>query len=58
MTVSDLASPRIDRLLAALNHQKLDRVPNLEAVVNNRTISHLLGPRSEGSSWSLPEAAR
>jgi len=56
----DIRRPNIDRLLAALSHEKLDRVPNFEILIDGRTVSHILGRRTDQTLWSLPaaEAAR
>ena len=53
----------IRRLLAALNHEKGDRVPNFEIIIDNRATRHILGlpPGDERITlWTLPpkEAVR
>lgn len=59
----DLATPNIDRLLAALDHRPADRVPNFEILIDNQATRHILGMPTEGARvtlWSLPprEAVR
>ncbi len=49
-----LSEPNIDRLLAALHHEKADRVPNLEATINPPACSHLLGRQVDQGLWGLP----
>ena len=47
----------IERLLAALGHRKLDRVPNWEILIDNRATRHILGLPREGERttlWNLP----
>ena len=61
--MTNLAAPNIDRLLAALGHRKLDRVPNFEILIDNKATRHILGMPAEGeraSLWNLPpeEAVR
>jgi len=61
--MADLAAPNIDRLLAALRHEKLDRVPNFEILIDDKATRHILGMPPEGERvtlWSLPpeEAVR
>ncbi|NLF31855.1 MAG: hypothetical protein GX591_13330 [Planctomycetes bacterium] len=46
----------IDRLLAAFAHQKLDRVPNFEILIDPRSVSHILGRRTTDTLWTLPPA--
>jgi len=46
----------IDRLLAALAHEKLDRVPNFEILIDPRTLSHILGRPTDDTLWTLPPA--
>ncbi|MFW6154856.1 MAG: uroporphyrinogen decarboxylase family protein [Planctomycetota bacterium] len=53
MTVHD---SNIDRLLAAFAHEKLDRVPNFEILIDPRSVSHLLGRRTNETLWTLPPA--
>jgi uroporphyrinogen decarboxylase len=48
-----LDCPNIERLLAALHHRKLDRVPNLEATINAPACSYLLGRRVDQGFWGL-----
>ena len=58
MNATDPASPNIERLLAALHHEKLDRVPNLEATINAPVCSHLLGRPVDRGLWGVePEDA-
>ena len=54
-----LATPNIDRLLAALNHRKLDRVPNWEVLIDNRSMRHILNMPAEGervTTWNVAPA--
>jgi len=51
-----LDQPRIERLLAALHHEKLDRVPNLEATLNAPACSALLGRSVDCGFWDLSPA--
>jgi len=58
-----LGQPDKERLLAALNHEKGDRVPNWEILVDDRATRHILGLPQVGERitlWSLPpkEAVR
>jgi len=58
-----LDSPDIERLLAALRHEKHDRVPNFEILVDDRSTRHILNMPAGGdrvTSWTLPpgEAVR
>lgn len=48
-----VASPNIDRLLAAFRHEKLDRVPNFEILIDSRTCSHILGRPDAGKLWNM-----
>lgn len=53
----DLAAPNIDRLLSALNHEKGDRVPNFEILIDDRATRHILGLPEGGERttlWTLP----
>lgn len=55
--MADLAAPSIDRLLAALNHEKGDRVPNFDILIDDRATRHILGlpPGDEKVTfWTLP----
>lgn len=60
-TPADRAAPNVDRLLAALAHRKLDRVPNFEILIDNRSTRHILGLPPDGERvtlWTLaPEDA-
>jgi hypothetical protein len=38
-----LHESNIERLLAALGHRKLDRVPNWEILLDARAVGHSLG---------------
>jgi uroporphyrinogen decarboxylase len=50
----DIGSSNIARLLAALRHEKLDRVPNFEVLIDARTCTHILGPRGKPRLWHMP----
>ncbi|MBN2584366.1 MAG: hypothetical protein JXL80_14995 [Planctomycetes bacterium] len=61
--MTSLAAPNIERLLAALDHRKLDRVPNFEILIDNKATRQILGMPAEGDRvtlWTLPprEAVR
>ena len=49
----DLAAPNIARLLAALRHEKADRVPNFEILIDNRSLRHILGLPPKGVRITL-----
>ena len=54
-----LAEPNVDRLLAALNRRRLDRAPNFEILIDNRSTRHILGHAPDGpreTLWTLPPA--
>jgi uroporphyrinogen decarboxylase len=56
------AASNIARLLAALRHEKADRVPNFEILIDNRSLRHILGLPPKGQRritlWSVePEEA-
>jgi uroporphyrinogen decarboxylase len=42
------------RFLAALHHEKSDRVPNFEIVLDNRIVSHILNRPGSGPIGKLP----
>lgn len=44
----------INRLLAVLNHQTADRIPNFEIWLGPRILSHLSGKETNDDLWSLP----
>ena len=46
--------PNIDRLLAALRREKLDRVPNFEDIVMPTVVDRILGANLEVSNRQLP----
>ncbi|HBE01647.1 MAG TPA: hypothetical protein DC049_04130 [Spirochaetia bacterium] len=50
--------PDKNRLLAALNHQKYDRVPNFEIVIDQRSLSYFLGKKIECSFEQLDPALK
>jgi uroporphyrinogen-III decarboxylase len=55
---SDLTKPDKKRLLAALHHEKWDRIPNFEIVLDGRSVSHILNRPGCGSMGTLtPEGA-
>lgn len=54
-----LRQPDKNRLLAALNHEKGDRVPNFEILIDNKACRQFLGLGANGekvTSWTLPPA--
>lgn len=52
-----LSQPNIDRLLAALRRQKLDRVPNFEIWIGARSLGRILNrPDYAQSFWDMPPA--
>lgn len=57
-----MRAPNKERLLAALQHEKGDGIPNFEIVIGARAMSHILashsGKKTEKSSWSAdPQTA-
>ena len=59
MPAMDMASPDINRLLAAFAHEKTDRVPNWEVLVDDRATRHILGiPDGDErvTSWTIEPA--
>lgn len=56
--ILDIQRPNIERLLADLHRERLDRVPNFEICINARNLSHLLGREVDGDSslWSISAA--
>lgn len=51
------ATSDIRRLLAALHHEKFDRVPNFDILIDDRSTRHILGMPPGGERvtlWSLP----
>ncbi len=59
--MSDLQQSDKRRLVAALNHERFDRVPNFEVLLDGRATRHILNLPASGdtiSSWTLsPEQA-
>lgn len=58
-----MSDSNIERLLTALRHEKPDRVPNFEILIDNRSTRHILGRPAAGEPvnlWTLPpeEAVR
>jgi uroporphyrinogen decarboxylase len=54
--MSNLCKPDKRRLLAALNHEKSDRVPNFEILIDNKASKQILGLPAGGekiTSWTL-----
>lgn len=49
----DLRAPNIDRLVAAMRRQKLDRVPNFEDIITSPVVSAVLG-KPCGDNRGLP----
>jgi uroporphyrinogen-III decarboxylase len=49
----DLATPNVDRLLAAFRHERADRVPNFEIIIDNKATRHILGMPAEGERVTL-----
>lgn len=52
--MDSLLKPNINRLIAAMNKQKLDRVPNFEIQIESRCTSYLLNQKNSPSLWDLP----
>jgi len=55
----DLMAPNVERLLAALRRDTLDRVPNFDILIDDRSTRHILGLPPEGERvtlWTLPPA--
>lgn len=57
----NLSEPNIERLLSALNHEKGDRVPNWDVLLDDRTLRHILKKpmgKERITTWSVsPEDA-
>ena len=54
-----ITSPDINRLMAAFAHEKADRVPNWEVLIDDRATRHILGLPPGGqrvTSWTLSPA--
>lgn len=46
----------IERLLSAFRHEKADRVPNFEILIDARSIREILGNPDLGTFWEIPPA--
>ena len=50
--MSNYAKPDINRLLAAMAREKLDRVPNFEDIVDPKVTGHIMGIQANPQPYS------